>query len=107
MHTTQSVVARLDGRAHPSTRTLENFALGLALTTNLRLAAAPGNVLLPATEVGLPRESVANVTQLVTVDRDYLLESVGQVPAHLMARIDDGLRLVAPPPAGDLHFATQ
>ena len=69
-------------------------ALGLALTTNLRLAAAPGNVLLPATEVGLPRESVANVTQLVTVDHDYLLELVGQVPPHLMARIDDGLRLV-------------
>ena len=68
--------------------------LGLVLTTNLRLAAAPGNVLLPATEVGLPRESVANVTQLVTVDHDYLLEPAGQVPPDLMARIDSGLRLV-------------
>ena len=68
--------------------------LGLALTTNLRLAAAPGNVLLSASESGLPRPSVVNVTQLVTVDRDYLSEPAGQVPRRLMARIDDGLRLV-------------
>ena len=68
--------------------------LGLALTTNLRLAAAPGNVLLSASEAGLPRPSVVNVTQLVTVDRDYLSEPAGQVPPRLMSRIDDGLRMV-------------
>ncbi|MYA59503.1 MAG: type II toxin-antitoxin system PemK/MazF family toxin [Chloroflexi bacterium] len=68
--------------------------LGLALTTNLRLAAAPGNVLLSASDSGLPRPSVVNVTQLMTVDRAFLSEYVGRVPPRLMARIDDGLRLV-------------
>lgn len=68
--------------------------LGLALTTNLRLAAAPGNVLLSASESGLPRPSVVNVTQLMTVDRAFLSEAAGRVPPRLMARIDDGLRLV-------------
>ena len=68
--------------------------LGLALTTNLRLVAAPGNVLLKASEAGLPRPSVVNVMQLMTVDRAYLSEPVGQAPPQVMARIDDGLRLV-------------
>lgn len=68
--------------------------LGLALTTNLRLAAAPGNVLLSASDSGLLRPSVVNVTQLMTVDRAFLSEFVGRVPPRLMARIDDGLRLV-------------
>lgn len=68
--------------------------LGLALTTNLRLAAAPGNVVLTASEAGLPRPSVVNVTQLLTVDRAYLSDPVGQAPLQVMARIDEGLRLV-------------
>lgn len=68
--------------------------LRLALTTDLRLAAAPGNVLVSASEAGLTRPSVVNVTQLVTVDRDYLSEPAGQVPPRLMSRIDDGLRMV-------------
>ena len=50
--------------------------------------------LLPATETGLPRDSVANVAQLVTVDEDYLAECSGQIPAVLMSRIEAGLRLV-------------
>ena len=72
--------------------------LGVALTTNLRLLAAPGNVLLPGAAVGLPRDSAANVTQVVTLDRDYLLERAGQAPPHLMTRVEAGLRLVL-----DLH----
>ncbi len=68
--------------------------LGLALTTNLRLAAAPGNIVMSASEAGLARPSVVNVTQLVTVDRAYLSEPVGQAPPQVMARIDDSLRLV-------------
>ena len=68
--------------------------LGLALTTDLRLAAAPGNVVMSASETGLPRPSVVNVAQLATVDRADLLEPVGQAPRQVMARIDDSLRLV-------------
>jgi mRNA interferase MazF len=58
------------------------------------LLDAPGNVLLGAKSVGLPRDSVANVTQLVTVDRDYLEEKVGRVPPKTLARVEAGLLLV-------------
>jgi mRNA interferase MazF len=67
--------------------------LAVALTSNLRLTAAPGNVLLPAKESGLPRDSVANVSQLVTLDRAFLTAPCGRLPSRLMARIDEGLRL--------------
>jgi mRNA interferase MazF len=67
--------------------------MGLAVSSNLRLLDAPGNVLLSAKSVGLPRDSVANVTQLVTVDKDYLTEKVGRVPPKTLARIEDGVRL--------------
>jgi mRNA interferase MazF len=62
------------------------------LTSNVRLAAMPGNVVLPARGTGLSRESVANVAQIGTVDRDYVFDRIGRVPASLMARIDEGLR---------------
>ena len=60
----------------------------------MRLLDAPGNVLVPGAVVGLPRDSVANVTQVVTLDRDYLVERAGQAPARVLSRIADGLRLV-------------
>ena len=50
------------------------------LTSNLRLADMPGNVLLSATVTGLPKDSVANVSQPVTVDRDILTAAVGKLP---------------------------
>jgi mRNA interferase MazF len=66
----------------------------VALTTHLRLAEAPGNVLIPATISGLPRDSVANVSQLYTLDKSLLTEEIGVAPENVMARIDRGLRLV-------------
>jgi mRNA interferase MazF len=54
----------------------------------------PGNVVLPADATALPRDSVANVTQLVTVDRSVLGELIGSVPAWLMGDLDRGLRRV-------------
>jgi len=68
--------------------------VALIITSNLQLLDAPGNVLIRAKESGLPKDSVANVTQLATVDRAMLTERMGRVPRRLMARIDDGLRLV-------------
>lgn len=68
--------------------------LGVVLTTNLRLVDAPGNVLLPARAAGLPKDSVANVSQLVTLDRAFLDERVSRVPPRLMAAVDAGLKLV-------------
>ena len=68
--------------------------IGVGLTTNLRQAGAPGNVLLPSRQTALPEDSVANVSQVITIDRGDLLEWVGPLPAQLLRRIEDGLRLI-------------
>lgn len=64
------------------------------LTTNLRLADAPGNFLLPQRSSMLPRDSVVNVSQLITVDRDYLTEYITELPPKAVRALDEGLRLV-------------
>jgi mRNA interferase MazF len=64
------------------------------ITSNLELAEAPGNVLLPARSTGLPRDSVANVSQLLTLDRGFLGDLVGTLPARLQRSVDAGLRAV-------------
>lgn len=64
------------------------------LTTNLRWAGAPGNVLVPRRASRLSKDSVANVTRLFTVDRDSLTERVGALPSETRDRVDEGLRLV-------------
>src|ERR1022692_1147654 len=53
--------------------------IGVGLTTNRSLVDAPGNVLVPAKASGLPRDSVANVSQVLTVDRDFLTELAGRL----------------------------
>lgn len=68
--------------------------LGVALTTNLRLAEAPGNLLLTSRQTGLPKDCVANVSQIVTADRRTLTERVSALPPPLMEKIEAGLRLV-------------
>jgi mRNA interferase MazF len=62
------------------------------LTSNRALASAPGNTLLPRSATGLPRDSVANASQIATVDKDDLVELAGTVPARLMSEVDRGLR---------------
>ncbi|OLB79806.1 MAG: mRNA interferase MazF2 [Actinobacteria bacterium 13_2_20CM_2_71_6] len=64
------------------------------ITSNTGLAAMPGNVFLPAVATGLPRDSVVNVTALVTLDKDEIQGPVGAVPESLMGEIDRGLRRV-------------
>ena len=66
------------------------------LTSNERLAAAPGNVMLPAATTGLPKDSVANVSQIVAIDRELLPERVGRlrgvvVPASATANRSETL----------------
>ncbi len=65
-----------------------------AMTSNLRLAAMPGNVLVPAATTGLPQDSVVNVTQMATLDRSDLLERVGALDPWLIGVVDDGIRRV-------------
>ena len=64
------------------------------LTGNLQLAGAPGDILLPASASGLPRDSVVNVSQLMTLDRSYLTERACALPSRLRTSLDAGLRLV-------------
>ena len=68
--------------------------IAVVLMTNVRLVEAPGNVLLPAKVTGLPKDSVANVSQVITVDRDFLLERAGRIRGQLLQDVDKGLRLV-------------
>lgn len=64
----------------------------VVLTSTTRLAALPGNLAVPADLSGLDRDSVVNVTQVATVDRNALEERAGQLPAWAMTQVDDGLR---------------
>jgi mRNA interferase MazF len=64
------------------------------LTSNTELGSMPGNVFVPAGQSGLPKDSVANVTALVTVDKADLSGPVGRLPDALMQAVGEGLRLV-------------
>lgn len=66
----------------------------VAVTSNLRLADAPGNIRLKKTETGLTKDSVANVSQILTVDKRFLTEQVGQLNNQSMHLLDSGLLLV-------------
>ena len=65
-----------------------------AITRNLRLRTAPGNVHLPGRNSGLDHDSVVNVSQLVTLDRRRLSHLIGHVPPGKLGELADGLRLV-------------
>jgi mRNA interferase MazF len=64
------------------------------LTRNLSWSEAPGNVLLEARVAGLPRDSVANVSQIIAVDRTLLAEHVARLPVHLLDRVLEGIDIV-------------
>ncbi len=68
--------------------------LAIGITSNLKMAMSPGNVMLHKKEEGLPKDSVANVSQLITIDRRFLKEYVGQLSQKAQRQIDDGLRKV-------------
>ena len=68
--------------------------VGVVLTSNLRLVEAPGNVLVPGKTSGLAKDSVANVSQIITIDREFLAEPAGRVRGQLLKDVENGLRLV-------------
>ena len=68
-----------------------------ALTSNLKHAQAPGNVLLSKGEANRPKQSVVNISQLFTVDRSQLSERIGTLSAKRMREILDGVRLLLEP----------
>lgn len=69
-------------------------AIVVVLTSNLRLLDAPGNVLISARASGLPRDSVANVSQVLTIDRALLTVRAGRLAPKVLDQVAEGLRLV-------------
>lgn len=68
--------------------------LCVPLTSNVKWAEAPGNVLLPARSSGLSKDSVANVSQIVTLDRTLLTERVGRISKKQLELVFSGLDIV-------------
>jgi mRNA interferase MazF len=71
-----------------------NTVVIAVLTTNLHLKAAPGNVFLPKRSANLPKDSVVNVSQVITLDKSFLTEHIASLPSDKMKHVDEGLRLV-------------
>ena len=68
--------------------------IAIVITSNLKLAEAPGNVYLPQKSTGLLKDSVANISQVITIDKGFLTEKIGDLPKHLIEQVEDGLRLI-------------
>ena len=74
-----------------------NTVVVCALTSNLKRAESPGNVLLEKGEVNLPKQSVVNVTQIFTVDKGDLVERIGRLSRKRVRQILDGVLLLMEP----------
>ena len=83
-----------------------NTIVALAISSNLALADAPGNVELPAANSGLDRDSVINVSQVVTLDKIQVKDRAGRVDADTMRRVEAGLSLVLQVGAGPSGIPT-
>lgn len=71
--------------------------LTCALTTNLRRAKAPGNVLLNEDEADLPKQSVVVVSQILTIDKSELADKIGSLSKERIEEILEGIRLLTEP----------
>ena len=78
----------------PLNRSRIRTVVCVVVTSNLKWAKAPGNVRLSARETGLPRDSVANVSQLVTLDRSRLIDHAGRIGTAKLDSILAGIELV-------------
>ncbi len=74
-----------------------NTVVVCVITSNLKRAKSPGNVVLEKGEANMPKKSVVNVTQIYTVDKRDLAEKIGKVTKDKLKRILDGVNLVLEP----------
>ena len=74
-----------------------NTVVVCAITSNLRIAAAPGNVLLKKGEANLPKDSVVNISQIITIDKSDFLERIGHLNQGRIKQIIEGIRLLIEP----------
>lgn len=68
--------------------------ISVIITSNLKLSKAPGNILLRKKNTGLSKDSVANVSQIVTLDKSFLFERIGKLSSNQFKQLEEGLRLV-------------
>jgi len=68
--------------------------IAAVITSNISLVNAPGNVSLSKRSVGLGRESVINISQIITLDKSFLTKRVGNLPGVKMKEVENGLRLI-------------
>jgi mRNA interferase MazF len=81
-------------QADPYNASRISTVIVVAISSSSRIKAARDNVHLRAQASSLFRDSVANVTQLLTVNKELLLQRIGNIPPAKLREIDDGLRLV-------------
>jgi mRNA interferase MazF len=81
-------------QADPFNTSRLNTTIAAVITSSTALAAVPGNVFLPAAVSGLPKDSVVNITALVTLDKTGLEAPASHLPTSLMNDVDRGLRRV-------------
>lgn len=71
-----------------------NTALAAVITSSLHLADAPGNILLQKKASKLAKDSVINVSQIITIDKNFLTEKVSKLNSQYLNALDEGLRVV-------------
>lgn len=71
-----------------------NTVICAVITSNLRLEDAPGNFKIPKSKNGINRDSVLNISQIITLDKEFLTEQVGQLNARQINALNEGLRLI-------------
>ncbi|HCE46612.1 MAG TPA: mRNA interferase MazF2 [Lentisphaeria bacterium] len=81
-------------RANEFNRSKIHTVIVAVITSNLALALAPGNVHLSSRSSGLPKESVVNISQLVTIDKGFLTERIRSIDPHKMKEVESGIRTV-------------
>ena len=71
-----------------------NTVLAVVITSNIKLSLAPGNLTLPKKGTGLSKESVVNVSQIITLDKSFITEKIGRLNPSQLGELDEGLRLI-------------
>lgn len=74
-----------------------NTVVVCAITSNLKRANAPGNILLKKGEAGLTKDSIVNISQVITVDKSDLVEKIGSLSLSRIKQIVDGIKLLIEP----------
>ncbi|MCG6142690.1 type II toxin-antitoxin system PemK/MazF family toxin [Leptospira bourretii] len=71
-----------------------NTIIVVPLTTNLNIATAPGNVLLSRKDTNLSKDSVVNVSQIVTLDRERFINKASELKIKNIKKVEEGIKLV-------------